>query len=197
MNWSWKQALMVIGATAGGGALALITCGAAAPAVGAMLGGAMGLSGTAGGSAGLAALGGGIIAGGGAVVAGGTAAGAMLGGATGHAGSAAGAGGIAALGAKHASVSGIGSTEKIAAGAKMSEKTGVAGSSLTKCSVPVERSGFESLQTIATNLTSEINGLKKAFDTTSGKNGQNREAIGQEIAAKEAKLNMIVEVMRS
>lgn len=64
----WKVAAIV-----GGGALCVVTGGLAAPAIGAAVGGVMGLSGAAATSAGLAALGGGSLAAGGMGMAGGTA----------------------------------------------------------------------------------------------------------------------------
>lgn len=63
----WK-----VGACIGAGALCVVTGGLAAPAIGTVVGSAMGLSGAAATSAGLAALGGGAIAAGGAGMAGGT-----------------------------------------------------------------------------------------------------------------------------
>ena len=75
MAWSLKKLALVTGGTLVGGAVCFLTAGAAAPAVGAIIGSSfMGLSGCAATSAGLAALGGGAIAAGG----GGMAAGAAL-----------------------------------------------------------------------------------------------------------------------
>ena len=64
----WKVASIL-----GGGVLCVVTGGLAAPAVGAALGGMMGLSGAAAASAGLATLGGGSLAAGGLGMAGGAA----------------------------------------------------------------------------------------------------------------------------
>jgi hypothetical protein len=66
-NW-WK----VAGVAIAGGAIGWLTMGLAAPAIGAAIGGAMGLSGAAATSAGLALLGGGSLAAGGFGMAGGT-----------------------------------------------------------------------------------------------------------------------------
>lgn len=66
-NW-WK----VAGVAIAGGAIGWLTMGLAAPAIGAAIGGAMGLSGAAATSAGLALLGGGSLAAGGLGMAGGT-----------------------------------------------------------------------------------------------------------------------------
>ena len=90
---NWKKIALVSGVAVGGGALAFVTGGAAAPFVGSLIGSAMGLSGAAATSAGLAALGGGAIAAGG----GGMAAGALV---VSGAVAAAGAGGAAALASK-------------------------------------------------------------------------------------------------
>jgi len=68
----WKKIGLVGGVAVGGGVLAFVTGGAAAPFVGSLIGSAMGLSGAAATSAGLAALGGGAIAAGGGGVAAGT-----------------------------------------------------------------------------------------------------------------------------
>ena len=73
MAWNFKKIAIVTGVTVGGGALAFITGGLAAPLVGTIIGSSMGLSGAAATSAGLAALGGGSLAAGGAGMAGGTA----------------------------------------------------------------------------------------------------------------------------
>lgn len=69
---NWKKIALVGGVAVGGGVLAFVTGGAAAPFVGSLIGSAMGLSGAAATSAGLAALGGGAIAAGGGGVAAGT-----------------------------------------------------------------------------------------------------------------------------
>ncbi len=75
MAWNIKKLALIAGGTVVGGAVCFFTAGAAAPAVGALIGSSfMGLSGCAATSAGLAALGGGAIAAGG----GGIAAGAAL-----------------------------------------------------------------------------------------------------------------------
>jgi hypothetical protein len=63
----------VVAVSAAGLALGVVTMGAAAPAIGAVVGGTLGLSGAAATSAGLAALGGGSVAAGGFGMAGGTA----------------------------------------------------------------------------------------------------------------------------
>ena len=65
--------LLGAAAVVGGGALCCVTGGLAAPAIGAAVGSAMGLSGAAATSAGLAAIGGGSLAAGGLGMAGGTA----------------------------------------------------------------------------------------------------------------------------
>lgn len=65
--------LLGAAAVVGGGALCFVTGGLAAPAIGAAVGSAMGLSGAAATSAGLAAIGGGSLAAGGLGMAGGTA----------------------------------------------------------------------------------------------------------------------------
>lgn len=65
--------LLGTAAVVGGGALCFVTGGLAAPAIGAAVGSAMGLSGAAATSAGLAAIGGGALAAGGLGMAGGTA----------------------------------------------------------------------------------------------------------------------------
>ena len=65
--------LLGAAAVVGGGALCFVTGGLAAPAIGAAVGSAMGLSGAAATSAGLAAIGGGALAAGGLGMAGGTA----------------------------------------------------------------------------------------------------------------------------
>jgi len=69
---NWKKIALVGGVAVGGGVLAFVTGGAAAPLVGSLIGSAMGLSGAAATSAGLAALGGGAIAAGGGGMAAGT-----------------------------------------------------------------------------------------------------------------------------
>lgn len=71
---NWKKVALVGGVAAGGGVVVFLTGGLAAPFVGSLVGGAMGLSGAAATSAGLAALGGGALAAGG----GGMAAGGMV-----------------------------------------------------------------------------------------------------------------------
>lgn len=76
--------------SAAGLALGVVTMGAAAPVIGAAVGGALGLSGAAATSAGLAALGGGSVAAGGFGMAGGTALLAGLGGLSGAGAAAAG-----------------------------------------------------------------------------------------------------------
>ena len=73
MAWSWQKIALVAGGTVVGGAACFLTAGAAAPAIGAALGSAMGLSGAAATSAGLAAIGGGAVAVGGGGMAAGTA----------------------------------------------------------------------------------------------------------------------------
>lgn len=92
MSWSWEKIALVSGVALGGGALAVVTGGLAAPAVGAALGSAMGFSGCVATSAGLAALGGGSLAAGGAGMAGGTA---VIAGAAGVAGAGTSAAGAA------------------------------------------------------------------------------------------------------
>jgi hypothetical protein len=72
MAWTWKKTLLVAGGTLAGGVAIAVTAGAAAPAIGMLIGSGMGLSGAAATSAGLAAVGGGALAAGGAGVAGGT-----------------------------------------------------------------------------------------------------------------------------
>ncbi len=67
------KVLLGAAAVVGGGALCFVTGGLAAPAIGAAVGSAMGLSGAAATSAGLAAIGGGALAAGGLGMAGGTA----------------------------------------------------------------------------------------------------------------------------
>ncbi len=69
---NWKKIALVSSVAVGGGALAFVTGGLAAPFVGSLIGGAMGLSGAAAASAGLAALGGGALAVGGGGMAAGT-----------------------------------------------------------------------------------------------------------------------------
>ena len=74
MGWTWKKtAVLVCGTIAGTAAIAL-TGGLLAPAIGGIIGSAMGLSGAAATSAGLATLGGGSLAVGGGGMAAGTAA---------------------------------------------------------------------------------------------------------------------------
>ena len=73
MGWGWKKYAMVSLGTALAGVAVMATGGLAAPFVGSMVGGAMGLSGAAATSAGLAAIGGGAIAVGGGGMAAGTA----------------------------------------------------------------------------------------------------------------------------
>lgn len=73
MAFTWKKGLLITGGAVAGGALCFVTAGAAAPAVGALIGSGMGLSGAAATSAGLATLGGGALAAGGAGMAGGVA----------------------------------------------------------------------------------------------------------------------------
>jgi peptidoglycan hydrolase CwlO-like protein len=74
MAWSIKKLTLVAGGTVIGGAACFLTAGAAAPAVGTIIGSTfMGLSGCAATSAGLAALGGGAIAAGGGGIAAGAA----------------------------------------------------------------------------------------------------------------------------
>src|SRR5205823_4152949 len=73
MAFSWNKVVMIGGAAVLGGAVCLVTGGAAAPLVGGWIGSTfMGLSGAAATSAGLAALGGGSLAAGGLGMAGGT-----------------------------------------------------------------------------------------------------------------------------
>ena len=72
-RWNTLRILYAGGFVAGSAALMAITGGAAAPAVGGLLGSLQGLSGAAAVSSGLASLGGGSLAAGGAGVAGGTA----------------------------------------------------------------------------------------------------------------------------
>ncbi|MEV0467672.1 hypothetical protein AB0I30_11380 [Nocardia tengchongensis] len=84
----WGRVALV---TAAGLGLGVVTAGWAAPAIGAAIGGTMGLSGAAATSAGLAALGGGSLASGGLGMAGGTALLTGLGGAVGATAGAAGA----------------------------------------------------------------------------------------------------------
>lgn len=74
MAWTWKKSGVVFLGAAACGTVAFFTGGLAAPALGAIIGSASGLSGAAATSAGLAALGGGSLAAGG----GGMAAGATL-----------------------------------------------------------------------------------------------------------------------
>jgi hypothetical protein len=69
---NWKKVALVGGVAVGGGTLAFLTGGLAAPFVGSLIGSAMGLSGAAATSAGLAALGGGALAAGGGGMAAGT-----------------------------------------------------------------------------------------------------------------------------
>lgn len=73
MRWTLKKTGIVIAGTAACGAIAFFTGGLAAPAIGAIIGGASGLSGAAATSAGLAALGGGALAAGGGGMAAGVA----------------------------------------------------------------------------------------------------------------------------
>ena len=70
---NWKRVFVVTGAAVAGGAVCFFTAGIAAPALGAIIGGSMGLGGAAATSAGLAALGGGALAAGGGGMAAGTA----------------------------------------------------------------------------------------------------------------------------
>jgi len=188
MDWSWKKVLIFSGITVGGGALAILTCGAAAPAVGAMLGGALGLE-AAAGAAGLAALGGGAIAAGGAGLAGGAAAGAMLGGTAGLSGSAASSTiGFAALGSRSATAGEI--------AIKFAGRAGSVGTSSIETPLSNTQHEFENLQTIASNLSHEIFDLKRTFETTPENNAKARAAIGQQIVAKEARLNVISDALK-
>jgi hypothetical protein len=74
MGWSLKKVALLTGGTVIGGAACFFTAGAAAPAVGSIIGSTfMGYTGAAATSAGLAALGGGALAAGGGGMAAGTA----------------------------------------------------------------------------------------------------------------------------
>ncbi len=184
MGLSWQKVFILSGITLGGGALAIITCGAAAPAVGAMLGGVMGLA----GSAELAALGGGMIAAGGAAVAGGTVvAGGMLGNASALS---------CATGTCSTGLTAAGSLPAAKGGLGMAGGTGSAGAASANNLLGSDSAEFENLQTIAENLSGEIVDLKKTLENTAEHNTKTRDAIGKELAVKEAKLAVITDVFK-
>jgi len=145
MKWSWEKVLLVSGIAVGGGVLAVITAGAAAPVVGSMFGGVLGFSG-------LAALKGGAVAAG------------CAGGACGGAAGAAGVGSTAAGGSGVAG--GTTAVSGTAAG------LGHAGTTFPASSLAADSINLNIPKTVASNLLKET--MKTLNDPSEKGTGKRR-----------------------